>query len=287
MTAPTTVIDLSRLPPPNAIEPLSYEAILAAYKAAVKEALRAVLPDWNPDLESDTLVILLQNMAYREVVLRAHANDVARANLLAFAGAADLDHLAAFYGVERQAGEADDALRLRVQTRIIGWSSAGGAAHYRYWALSASPDVDDAAVDSPAPGVVRIAVLSRAGTGSPSAELLDAVRAVVGRDDIRVLTDTLDVVAATVRTVDVVARVWLYPDTPYDVFDRLAPDLARSIDQARGLGWDLTRSWLIGRLQAGGVHRVELVSPAADVVVGADACVALGALRVEFAGRSR
>lgn len=283
----TTPIDLGSLPAPTVIEALDYEAILKAYTDLAKERLATILPDWNPALQSDPIVMVLQACAYRELVLRARVNDAARASLLAFATAGDLDHLAAFYGVVRLAGEADAALRLRVQQRIIGWANAGGAAHYRYWALTASSDVKDAAVDSPEPGLVRIAVLSAAGTGTPAPATLEAVRATVGRDDVRVLTDTVEVVPAAILPVTVTARVWLYPDTPTAVFTGLAPALTAAVDAARGLGWDCTRSWLTARLHAAGVQRVELLSPAADVVAGADSCIALTATDIQLAGRDR
>lgn len=285
MTAST--IDLGGLPPPNVIEALDYEAILAAYKTLARERLASVLPDWNPDRESDPIVMVLEACAYRELVTRARVNDAARASLLAFAAGADLDHLAAFYGVSRLADETDAAFRLRVQQRIIGWANAGGAAHYRYWALSAGATVADAAIDSPQPGLVRVSVLSTEGDGTPTPATMDAVRATVGRDDVRVLTDTVTIVPAVIVPVTVTARVWLYPDTPTDVFDRLAPTLATTVNQARGLGWDLTRSWLTARLHVAGVYKVELTSPSADVSVGADSCVALAGANLELAGRGR
>ncbi|MCG5240095.1 baseplate J/gp47 family protein [Azospirillum doebereinerae] len=280
----TTAIDLSRLAPPAIIEPLSFEAILAEMRADLKVRY----PDWTAsELESDPANKLLEVAAYRELTVRQRVNDAVRAGLLAFAGGADLDHLAAFYGVQRNAGESDAALRLRVQNRIQGWANAGGAAHYRYWALSASADVRDAAVSSPSPGLVRVAVLSRVGTGAPTPALLDAVRATVLRDDVRVLTDTVEVVAATVQPVDIIARVWLYPETPTEVFSQAVAALPATMEAARGLGWDLTRSWLIAQLHLGGVHRVELAAPVADVSCGDAACVALGTVSITLEGRAR
>ncbi|SMH59462.1 baseplate assembly protein [Azospirillum agricola] len=279
----TTTIDLSHLPPPTILEALSYEAILAGMKADLK----ARLPDWTADLESDPVNKLLEACAYRELLLRQRANEVVRANLLAFAAGADLDHLAAFYGVARLEGETDAALRLRIQNRVQGWANAGGAAHYRYWALSASPDVQDAAVSSPFPGRVRIAVLARTGDGTPDAALLDAVKAVVLRDDVRVLTDTVEVVGATIKPVDLTARLWLYPETPEQVFTETVAAFPSTLAQARGMGWDLTRSWVISRLHVGGVHRVELDGPAADVACGPDECVALGTISITLEGRNR
>lgn len=280
----TTAIDLSRLPAPSVIEPLSYETILAEMRAD----LIARCPDWTAsDLESDPANKLLEVAAYRELTVRQRVNDAARANLLAFSAGSDLDHLAAFYGVTRNATETDSALRLRTQNRIQGWANAGGAAHYRYWALSASADVRDAAVSSPSPGLVRVAVLSRVGTGAPTPELLDAVRATVLRDDVRVLTDTVEVAAATVKVVAVAARVWLYPETPAEVLTETVTGLPAALEAARGLGWDLTRSWLVAQLHTGGVHRVELSAPVADVSCGDAECVAFGTLSITLEGRAR
>ncbi|CAO3418750.1 baseplate assembly protein [Azospirillum doebereinerae] len=279
----TTSIDLSRLPPPTILEALSYEAILSEMKADLKIRL----PDWTADLESDPVNKLLEVCAYRETILRQRANEVARANLLAFATGADLDHLAAFYGVTRLDGETDTALRFRIQNRVQGWANAGGAAHYRYWALSADPNIQDAAVSSPSAGRVRIAVLSRSGTGAPDTALLDSVKAVVLRDDVRVLTDTVEVVGATIKPVTVAARLWLYPETPEAVFAETVDAFSTALAEARGLGWDLTRSWIVARLHAGGVHRVEVDSPMVDVSCAPDECVALGTVSITLEGRNR
>ncbi|MFM8745990.1 MAG: baseplate J protein, partial [Aestuariivirga sp.] len=94
-----TALDLSVLPPPEVIETVSYEPIVAAMRddlVARFPAIAGVI-----DLESEPARKLIEVFAYREILLRARANDVARANLLAFATGADLDHLAAWYDVTR------------------------------------------------------------------------------------------------------------------------------------------------------------------------------------------
>lgn len=275
-------LDLASLPAPAIIEALDYETILAALIAD----LTARDPAYDALLESDPAVKVLEVAAARELILRQRVNDALRATLLPLAAGTDLDNVAAFYGVVRQPGEADAALRARAVDRIKGWSSAGGASHYRYFATSADPRVKDAAVDSPAPGRVRIAVLSREAGGAASEELLGVVRAAVTRPDVRVLTDTVEVVAATIVPVTVRAAVWLYPDTPATVFDRLGAEVRAAVAARAGLGWDLARSWLIRALHADGVQRVELETPAADVAVDDAASVAIAALELTLMGRS-
>ena len=279
----TTLSDLASLPTPAVIEPLSFEMIFSE----LQTEFQSRYPDYSALLASDPAVKLLEVAAYREVLLRNRINAAAKASLLAFATGSDLDHLAAFYGVTRLMEEADEALRLRTRQRIIGFANAGGAAHYRYWALSASPDVADVEVDSPEPGRVRISVLAKGEEETVPDAVLEAVRAVVLRDDIRVLTDTVEVVAAELIPVTVTARIWLYPDTPLAAFEAIAPRFKDALAAQSGLGWDLTPSWVIGELQRPGVHKVELHSPTTDIRANANQAVRLLHLNLEFAGRDR
>ena len=279
----TTLSDLASLPTPAVIETLSFETIFSELQAEFQSRY----PDYSALLASDPAVKLLEVAAYREVLLRNRINAAAKASLLAFAAGSDLDHLAAFYGVTRLMDETDEALRLRTRQRIIGFANAGGAAHYRYWALSASPEVADVEVDSPEPGRVRISVLAKGEEQTVSNAVLDAVRAVVLRDDIRVLTDTVEVVPAELIPVTVTARIWLYPDTPMAAFEAIEARFKEALAAQSGLGWDLTPSWVIGELQRPGVHKVELLSPTVDIRANANQAVCLMNLNLEFAGRDR
>lgn len=279
----TTLNDLASLPTPTVIESLSFETIFEELQAEFQSRY----PDYSALLASDPAIKLLEVAAYREVLLRNRINAAAKASLLAFATGSDLDHLAAFYGVTRLMDESDEALRLRTRQRIIGFANAGGAAHYRYWALSASPEVADVEVDSPEPGRVRISVLAKGEEQTVSNAVLDAVRAVVLRDDIRVLTDTVEVVPAELIPVTVTARIWLYPDTPMAAFEAIEARFKEALSAQSGLGWDLTPSWVIGELHRPGVHKVELHSPTTDIRANANQAVRLMHLNLEFAGRDR
>ncbi len=279
----TTLSDLASLPTPAVIETLSFETIFSE----LQTEFQSRYPDYSALLASDPAVKLLEVAAYREVLLRNRINAAAKASLLAFATGSDLDHLAAFYGVTRLTDETDEALRLRTRQRIIGFANAGGAAHYRYWALSASPEVADVEVDSPEPGRVRISVLAKGEEQTVSNAVLNAVRAVVLRDDIRVLTDTVEVVPAELIPISVAARIWLYPDTPMAAFEAIEARFKEALAAQSGLGWDLTPSWVIGELQRPGVHKVELHSPTKDIRANANQAVRLMHLNLEFAGRDR
>ena len=275
--------ELAGLPTPQVLETLRFETV---FDALLRD-FQVRYPQYSALLASDPAIKLIEVAAYRELLLRARINEAARANLLAFAVGNDLEHLGAFYGVSRLPQEQDEPLRRRIRARIMGFANAGGAAHYRYWALSASPEVADVAVDSPGPGRVRISVLPTGHSDTVPEALLETVRATVLRDEVRVLTDTVEVVPVSLVPVTVSAQIWLYPDTPMVVFDGLAPRLTRELAQAAVLGWDLTRSWLIGQLQQAGIHKVELISPDADIRIHSTQAVRLTDVQLTFAGRDR
>src|SRR5690606_3005832 len=100
------------LPQPSIIETLDYEAVLAELVADVVARFVDAGVDYDVgNLATDPVKIILEACAYREILLRARINDAAKANLVPFSTGSDLDHLAAFYDVERLEGESDVALR--------------------------------------------------------------------------------------------------------------------------------------------------------------------------------
>ena len=150
-------LNLDSLQAPEIVENISFQDIFNELRADFQQRF----PDFSALVESDPAIKLLEVAAYREVILRARINDAFKATLLAFAAAGDLDNLAAFYGLTRIGQESDEELRDRTVNRIQGSSTAGGAAWYRYQALTANTGVRDARVTSPAAGEVQIALLSK------------------------------------------------------------------------------------------------------------------------------
>ncbi|MGS1093114.1 baseplate assembly protein [Aquamicrobium terrae] len=277
------------LPSPSIIEGLDYEAILGALMADVRDRFAGAGIDYDVGhLETDPVKIVLEAAAYREMLLRARVNDAAKANLVAFSEGTDLDHLAAFYDVARLQGELDEALRERVILAISGRSTAGPRDWYRAAARRASDRVKDAAVYRIGLGPdIRVAVLATDNYGEPDAALLAAVRNVVTSDAVRVISDRIEVIAATSTTVDLAADAWLLPDAPQTVFDGLEDGLRAALAAQGGLGFDVTRSWLVATLHQPGVQKVVLHTPASDAVVGDNAAATLGTVALTYKGRGR
>jgi phage-related baseplate assembly protein len=165
VSAVFTAIDLSKLPPPQVVELLDYEAIFQEMLAN----LRQLDPAFDALVESDPAYSVLQVAAYREMILRQKMNDKAKARMLAFATEADLDHIGASMAVPvvRLAGEEDEAYRRRLALAPEAYSTAGSIGGYTFHALSAHSSIKDIAVWNPdIGGRVNVAVLSKNGNGA-------------------------------------------------------------------------------------------------------------------------
>lgn len=276
-----TAVDLSQLPAPTVVETLSYEAIFAARLAQYIALTEAAGETYTALVESDPVYLLLQENAYRELVWRQRVNDAARAVMVAYAVGADLDQLAAGFGVKRlqlDAGdpahsipptmESDTDLRRRIILAPEGFSVAGPEGAYIFHALSASGDVLDASATSPAPCEVLVSVLSRVGNGTADAALVEAVDAVLNAETVRPLTDLVTVQSATIIEYSVAATIYTYagPDSAV-VLAASRARLDAYIAESHRIGRDVTMSGLYSVLHSPGVQRVELTAPTADIVV--------------------
>ena len=258
-----TPIDLSKLPAPDVIETLDFETLLTNY---INDFV-ARNPNYATLLESDPAIILMQVVAYREMLLRARINEAAKANMLAYATKGDLDNLAAFFGVERLEDETDERLRKRTQLALEGFSTAGPVGAYIFHSLSASNEVKSVSVKSPNPGEVLVTILSNIGDGTVGQELIDAVSAKLNEDDIRPLTDQVTVQGATIVNYSVEAIITVYPGPSSAVIETEANNaLNNFISERHAVGKVASLSGIYDALHVDGVKKVELTSPVADVV---------------------
>lgn len=280
------LIDLSQLPAPDVVEELDYETLfeerkttlLSLYDESEREAVARTLA-----LESEPIVKLLQENAYREVILRQRVNEAARANMLAYATGADLDQLGANYNVARLViTEADDTVlppvaevlesdgdfRVRIQQAFEGLSVAGSTGAYQFHGRSADGRVADVSVISPAPANVTISVLSREGDGTASAELIGIVNKALNAEDVRPVADRVTVQSAKIIPYQITAKLYVYPGPELEPVRLAAVDKLNAYTLAQHrLGRDIRLSAIYAALHVEGVQRVELTQPLADLVL--------------------
>lgn len=282
MAGAYTTVNLAELQPPDVVEALDYETILAAMLAD----LQARDPIFTALVESDPAYKILEVAAYRELLLRQRVNDAAKAVMLALAQGTDLDQIGGTYGVGRltiapgdpnvvppipPTMESDAAFRDRILLSLEGYTTAGSVGAYQFHALSASGDVKDVSVANPplVPGQVNVAVLSNTANGVPSAGLVAAVLAALNAESVRPLCDTVVVQAAAVVNYSITAVLKTYPGAGQEAV--LSAAIAAATQYAADMhrmGRDITRSGIFAALHQPGVQNVALSSPAADIVIG-------------------
>lgn len=294
-----SVIDLARLPAPDVVETIDYEAVLASLKTDLEERAPELAPVLQ--LESEPLVRLLEVAAWREMVLRQRVNDAARAVMLPWATGADLDNLAARYDLARLPGEDDERFRRRVLIGYHALSAAGSRQSWMLRALSVSTDIRQVDVWADRPGRVKVCLLARvAAQAAAMTEAQAAIgEALFGRhpqhdaatpmrwraatasdaivtqvaqallaEDVRPLTVEVDVTTATVKPVQVVATL-VHPPGP-DGALLAAQARARLMTMAAQMRFrvDLARAQITAALMGDGVRDVLLHAPTQDVPAG-------------------
>ena len=150
------------------------------------------------------------------------------------------------------------------------YSTAGAIGSYKYWAKSVSTNIADVVVTSPTAGEVKLYVLMNDGTIA-SSEVKTAVLAACNADEVRPLTDHVEVLDPTLVSYNINLTYYL---------SRTATQSAAEIQAAVGLaverykawqssrlGRDINPSTLIGMLmEVDGVKRVNLTAPVFTVL---------------------
>lgn len=280
------IVDLSLLAAPDVVEEVDYEMLLAERKATFvslfpedqQEAVARTLT-----LESEPIVKLLEENAYREVIWRQRVNEAARAVMLAYAAGSDLDQIGANSNVARlvirpadnttfpptpAVMEADTDYRLRIQQAPEGLSVAGSTGAYQFHGRSADGRVADISVISPEPACVTVSVLSRENNGIASEDLIAAVRNALNDEDVRPVADRVTVQSANIVNYKIDASLFLYPGPEREpVLNAAKARLQAYITAQHRLGRDIRKSAIYAALHVEGVQRVELAAPAVDIVL--------------------
>ncbi|PAJ72042.1 baseplate assembly protein [Pseudoalteromonas sp. NBT06-2] len=274
-----TPIDLTQLFAPDIVEALDYETIFNE----MLQALRHKTDQFSTLIESDPAYKILEVAAYRELLLRQRVNDASKSVMLAYATGNDLDNLAALFGVKRQftadpnseskelIKESDLRFRMRIPLSLEGHSTAGPIGAYKFHTLSASGQVKDVSVSTPEPGKVLVTILANTQTGLPSPELLNLILEKLNHEDIRPLTDWVNVQSAQIIDYQVEANIELNSGPgKMQSLENVRSKVNAFVQQAHQLGNEITLSGLYAAMHQPGVKKVKLLHPLSDIQVTAE-----------------
>lgn len=278
--------DLSRLPAPNAIEPLDAETLRQQYMTAFlaawtqARALDPSLPDYDvAALETDPAVILSEAFALVRLLDRGRVNDAVKALLAPLATGADLDNVAARQAVQRlvvipatdtsPAVMESDAQLLRRYLLSFDRAAAGSRDRYLFEAFSAWPAMLDAAVIGQdvhgRRGDVDLVVLGPGGRAPTTGELAQ-VRAAVTAPAVKPEATAITVLAArrALYTPQLNLDVSSGPDSDAIKADAASRILAAAAERCK-VGAMLPADLMSGVAYGPGVVRVAWQTPLADI----------------------
>ncbi|ENX53220.1 baseplate assembly protein [Acinetobacter sp. TG19627] len=278
-------IDFAQLKKPSIIEEFSFEQILSERKQGL---LNLYADDLETQLtihatlqrESEPLTKLLEESAYREMILRSRINNAALSVLLAFAEKTDLDAVVANYGVTRKlitpadqfsdaVYESDDALRYRASLAFDSLSVAGPTSAYEFHALTADGRVADAKASSPAPSEALVTILQRdTVNGEATQDLLASVNHYLSDETRRPVADRLTVQSVEAIDFELIATIYTknFPEAdPLILAARTA--VQTYFEENRRIGRTIYLSKIFNLLHVAGVVHVEIDNPISDVMI--------------------
>lgn len=164
--------------------------------------------------------------------------------------------------------EDDEHLRERIQLAPESFSTAGPELAYKFWAMSAHPDIIDVSVLGPEdglePGHVDLRVLMEGGA-APSPEILALVLEAVTGERRRPLTDYVTAAAPETSVFDLEVEWWILQDNAAlltSVEAGVNAAVAGWLDwQVAMIGRDINVSELNRRMVNAGAKRVNIISP--------------------------
>ena len=280
-------VDFNLLPKPNFVDVIDYEAILnerkeyfiSLYPSDEQDEIRKTL-----SRESEPVNKLLQENAYREMILRQQINQKALSTLLAYAMGTDLDVWGANFDVERLIStpantdavpptpaiyESDNDYRYRIQKKLDALSTAGPESAYESHALNADGRVADVKCSSPAPAYALLTILQHDTENNASTDELNAiVYDYVSAEKRRPTGDRVQVQSAEIINYDIEAVLVTknVPETD-PVLEAATASITDYVTTAKRIGKGVYFSDLYSALKVSGVDRVELISPTEELFI--------------------
>jgi len=304
--------DFSTLSAPALITELDFETVYeerkAAFLALYTDATVQAEMSKTLERESDPVVKLLQESAYREVLFRQQRNDDVKALLVLYSSGSNLDQLVVDRGLKRliitpadntvvppvdAVYESDHDLKERYLLAMDGLSVAGPVSSYQFYAESADGRVGDVSVVSPQVDLSNIVLenLTKAQliqlignlfyldiyilqndseTGVATQELINIVQVALDDEKVRPCCDKAIVKSVSVINYSIVATIFAKQTAQAAAVLEIAQQNLQSyVAEQKRIGRSIRRSAIYAALHVDGIEHVDITLPAADIVIDA------------------
>ena len=211
--------------------------------------------------------LMIDVIAYREMLVRSAINEAAKQNLIAFANGVMLDYLGDFFGVVRLDNETDEQLRVRIRLAPESYATTGSRQAYRFHTLSTDAAIIDCNAVRGDNGNIYIYILTPDGTAST--DLIQAVLDNTSDEKKRPLSDRVHVTTGEELNMTLAIKVYpLATANPQAVRARAIQKAQDFADKRRvKLGQDVVPSQIIDALSDDETWQVEVITPAAPIIV--------------------
>lgn len=160
--------------------------------------------------------------------------------------------------------ETDDNLRKRIRLKPTSYSTAGSVAAYKYHVITGEPNVVDVHIFTPetTPGIVKVIPLLKNGE-IPNSTVLENINKIISSDEVRPLTDKVEVIAPAITNYSINIKWWLNKEEDASI---IKPKINEAIEeykkwQKEKLGRDINPNKLTQLLIQAGAKRIEIIEP--------------------------
>ena len=174
--------------------------------------------------------------------------------------------------------EDDERFRKRIWLSRERKSTAGSVLTYKYYVFNADSRVSDVKVIDDTPGVVKVYLLSVAGTAD--SVMIERVSEALSVESVRPLTDDVQVYSATVISATIEANIVLY-DMSYEANVRELIE-SRIKDNTMLFGKELTIPKIHGLLESEMVKDIVLLNPTATINCAENEVIDVTTLTLNF-----
>ncbi len=174
--------------------------------------------------------------------------------------------------------ESDEEFKERIRVSLAHKSTAGSALTYAGYAYKADERIEDVKVVSPSPGVVHVIYWAK----TMDEAMRERVRNTLSAEDVRPLTDKLEIFAAKEVRFDVQAHLKISTKTDSaKVYVEALENLQRVFAKTK-IGEDISQAKVIDALMVDGVRDVVLQTPSENLRIDDYSIARLGATLVTY-----